>query len=73
MGINGKPGSYGHFLSGLVSDRFQALRPVIKGRDKVLQGVAADHRWLDKALRQVLGAYLRLDPVSATREIRMFV
>ncbi len=45
---------------------------MIRGRGKVLEGVAADHRSLDRVLRPLLEAYLRLDPGSAIREIRMF-
>ncbi len=51
----------------------QALRPVIRDREKVLKGVAAGQRSLYGALHEVLGAYLRLDPASAIREVRMFM
>ncbi len=36
-----------------------------------MEGLAAGHHLLDRAVSQMLGAYLRLDPVSAAREIRM--
>ncbi len=58
---------------GALGRELQALKPMNWGREKVLQGVAADHRSLDRVLRPLLAAHLRLDPVSAIREIRMFV
>ena len=49
------------------------IKTHIQEREKVLAGVAADHRSLGRVLSPLLQAYLQVDPVSATREIRRFV